>query len=101
MRLTIIRADGAVYKDSLPYTGLDLSNIPANVHALQWYETEGEIEFNGRPKPQNELISELPDWAITCVNKWDEAKIIENAEIARQQAQIANNQPRSSGTQTA
>jgi hypothetical protein len=101
MRLSIIRADNTVYKNSVSYSGLDLSSIPTNIHALQWYETEGEIEFNGIPKPQNEFISALPDWANTCVNKWNEAKIIEDAEIARQQAEIANNQPRTNGTQTA
>jgi hypothetical protein len=74
MKLTIIREDGAVYKDGYSYSGLDLSSVPANVHALQWYETEGEIEFIGRPKPQNEIITELPSWANACVVKWDEAK---------------------------
>jgi hypothetical protein len=94
MRLTIIRADGAVYKDSVSYAGLDLSAIPTNIHALQWYETEGEIEFINNPdrtKPQNELISELPAWATTAISKWDEAKAaydaaIEAARIAAEQA---------------
>ena len=94
MRLTIIRADGAVYKDGTSYSGLDLTAVPANVHALQWYETEGEVEFISNPdrtKPQNEIISELPSWANACVAKWDEAKAaelaaIEAARIAAEQA---------------
>jgi hypothetical protein len=96
MKLTIIREDGAVYKDGYSYSRLDLSSVPANVHALQWYETEGEIEFNGRPKPQNEIITELPSWANACVVKWDEAKA---AEDAAQQA--SPNQPQTTGTQPA
>ena len=81
MKLTIIREDGAVYKDNVSYSSLDLSSVPANVHALQWYETEGEIEFNGRPKLPNELITELPDWANACVNKWNEVKAAEEEKI--------------------
>ena len=79
MKLTIIRADGAVYKDGVSYSGLDLSAIPSNIHALQWYENEGEVEFNGIPKPQNEIISELPSWAITAMTKWDEAKVLQES----------------------
>jgi len=75
MRLTIIPIDKTVYVDGNSRF-LDLSScaIPENIHALQWYETEGEVEFNGRPKPQNELITELPAWANACVNKWNEIK---------------------------
>ena len=82
MKLTIIPSDGAVYKDGVSYSGLDLSVVPTNVHALQWYDSEGEVEFNGRPKPQNELITVLPDWANACLTKWDEAKAAEEAAIA-------------------
>jgi hypothetical protein len=87
MRLTIIPSDGAVYKDGYSFSGLDLSSVPANVHALQWYETEGEIEFSGKPKPQNETITELPSWANDCVVKWEKAKAAE--EAAKEQARIA------------
>lgn len=82
MNLTIIPIDGAVYKDGYSYSGLDLSAVPSNVHALQWYETEGEIEFIGRPKPQNEIITELPSWATEALNKWNEAKATEEAATA-------------------
>jgi hypothetical protein len=97
MKLSIIPSDGAVYKDGLCYANLDLSNIPDNIHALQWYETEGEIEFSGTPKPQNEIITELPSWVNACVAKWDEAKAAHKNAIA----QIAANQPQTTGTQAA
>jgi hypothetical protein len=81
MRLTIIPADKAVYKDGVMKAwaapALDLSGcgIPANCHALQWYDTYGEIEFNpvqpGYPQPPNEQITELPQWALNCVAVWD------------------------------
>jgi len=81
MRLTIIPSDNAVYKDGLMKAwttpALDLSGcgIPENVHALQWYDTVGEIEFVGEtpvsPKPPNQQINELPQWALNCVGAWD------------------------------
>ena len=84
MRLTIIPSDKKIGVDSVFFSGLDLSvcNIPANIHALQWYETEGEVEFTNnsdRTKPQNELISELPVWANACVTKWNEVKAAQEA----------------------
>lgn len=99
MKLTIIPVDGAVYKDGYSYNGLDLSAAPSNVHALQWKDTKGWIEFTDNDdgtKPQNEAITELPSWANACVIKWDEAKAAEEAAIA----QAAQNQPTTQGTQT-
>jgi hypothetical protein len=84
MKLTIVPSDKKIGIDNLFFSDLDLSScaIPTNIHALQWYETEGEIEFVDNPdrtKPQNELISELPVWANACVAKWDEAKAAQQA----------------------
>jgi hypothetical protein len=92
MRLTIIPIDKKVGVNNFYYGNLDLSScsIPANIHALQWYETEGEIEFVNnadRTKPQNELITQLPEWANACVDKWNEAKVAE--ETARALAEAA------------
>ena len=80
MRLTIIPSDGFVNVDGDPKSQpLDLSGcgIPTDVHALQWYETRGWIEFSDdddpfTPKPPNEDISELPQWANTCVQVWEQ-----------------------------
>jgi len=81
MRLTIIPSDNAVYKDGVMKAwtdpALDLSGCgtPANVHALQWYDSVGEIEFDGQtpgfPKPPNQQITQLPQWALNCVAVWD------------------------------
>jgi hypothetical protein len=84
MKLTIIPVDGSVYKDGYSYSDLDLSSAPSNVHALQWKETAGWIEFTDNDdgtKPQNQPITELPSWANTCVSKWDEAKAAEEAAV--------------------
>jgi hypothetical protein len=74
MKLSIIPVDGSVAIDNKIYNNLDLisCNIPEDVHALQWDEIAGWIEFNS-PLTQNETITTLPPWAFLCIDKWDEA----------------------------
>lgn len=104
MRLTIIPSDGKVNVDNEFFEFLDLSscNVPENIHALQWYESSGEIEFLNNPdrtKPLNEVITSLPDWANACVTVWSETKAANEAAALAKQA--AANQPQSSGVQSA
>lgn len=78
MRLTIIPVDGAVYVDNYSFSRLQLEEIPPNVHALQWVDTTGHIEFtDGTP---NEAIEVLPDWANRAVALWTETKAAGNTE---------------------
>jgi hypothetical protein len=82
MKITIIPSDGAVYKDNICYSDLGLSDVPSNVHALQFNNatSKGWIEFvdgDDGTKPQNEAITSLPTWATTAMTKWDEAKVAE------------------------
>ena len=74
MKLTLIPADGSVGENEKFYIGLDLSScvIPADVHALQWQDTAGWIEYNS-PLVENQPITELPAWANCCMTKWTEA----------------------------
>lgn len=74
MLLTIIPSDGAVYKNGVSFPDLQLTGVPADVHALQWHENSGWIEYN--TEAVNEPIAELPQWAIDAVAKWDEASLI-------------------------
>ena len=105
MKITIIRVDGAVYKDGVSYANLDLSAIPTSIHALQ-FNTEsnkGWVEYvmdDEGHTPQNMQITALPDWAVTACTKWDEAKAAEEAAILAL-AEAAANQPESNGTQPA
>lgn len=66
-RLTLIPSDGAVYFDDKVILGLDLSFIPNGVHALQWLNDAGWIEYID-PAIPNEPISVLPNWAIDAYN---------------------------------
>lgn len=78
MRLTIIPFDSFVAVDgdgSHKPLDLSLCGIPVDVHALQWFDTQGWIEFvDGEPftpKPPNQDITELPEWASNCVSVWE------------------------------
>ena len=71
MRLTIIPSDGAVYEDGLCYSDLTWEGTPADVHALQWLDVAGWIEYEG-PKV-NEDITVLPQWALNAMAAWDVA----------------------------
>ena len=100
MRLIIIPSDSFVAVDGdSTHRPLDLSacNIPQNIHALQWYETEGEIEFDDlidpfAPKPPNEIIESLPEWALACVGVWE--------AWTPPAPPTASDQPTTTGTQT-
>lgn len=77
MKLTIIPIDKAVYVNNESRLPLDLisCNIPVGVHALQWFETRGWIEFEDdgdpfTPKKPNENIDVLPEWANACYEVW-------------------------------
>ena len=59
MKITIIPIDKYIRIDdnSLSQVKEDMNWIPTNIHALQWYDTFGEIEYNdGTP---NEIIEDL------------------------------------------
>jgi hypothetical protein len=86
MKLTIIKNDGTVYKDSVSYADLSLPTIPSDIHALQWNDSVGHIEFVNNIKI-NEAITELPSWANDALIAWQTAYEAEQAEIARLQAE--------------
>ena len=78
MRVTVIPEDGFVSVDGEGYSGLDLSFIPQEVHALQWYTDEGEIEYQdarGRAT-HNEAITALSQFEYwgQCYAAWQAAK---------------------------
>ena len=68
MKLTIIPSDGAVYEDGLCYAPLTWDGTPSNVHALQWQDVKGWIEFNDGKS--NEDITVLPQWADNAMTAW-------------------------------
>lgn len=103
MKLTIIPDDGLVSVDgAIKAIPLDLSNcgIPEDVHALQWFNTKGWIEFDDpvdpfASKPLNEIIEVLPQWALNSVSIWEAW-----TPPIPVPATPASNQPTTTGTQT-
>lgn len=85
MRLTIIPSDNTVYIDGVGYSNIDLTWIPnidgKKVHAVQWVDDEGEIEFVG--PHQNLKIGEL-DIFEKSIDLWNEKKEEEDAFIKQQ-----------------
>ena len=78
MKLTIIPLDGAVYKNDISYLSLSWEGTPLNIHALQWKDSKGWIEFkDGLP---NEDIDSLPDWVFNAIAAWQQAYDEEHKE---------------------
>ena len=103
MRVTIIPVDGSVSIDGVGFGGLDLSFIDASVHAVQWYDTHGEIEVKdpvtGR-MVANEVITSI-DAFQPAIALWQAAKTAEELAAAAAAAEAAaNSQPSTTDSQT-
>jgi hypothetical protein len=89
MRVTIIPEDGFVSIDGYGFSNLNLSFIPQEVHALQWYHTDGEIEHqNDRGRATyNQPITSLDEFEYfdQCYQLWQQAKATEQAELEESQ----------------
>ena len=106
MRLTIIPVDKAAVNDGISYLDLDLSGagIPANVHALQWQDTSGIIEYSDLTQ---QTITVLPEWAERVLALWQAAddqarrpppeptteQLLEQTQALRQSAYSAEADP--------
>ena len=87
MKLTIIPIDKAVYKDGVCYSNLDWQETPANIHALQWKNESGWLEFNDQSP--NQIIDSLPVWANNALEAWNVANIpIPKLELTEEQLAI-------------
>ena len=75
MRVTIVRDDGVVLKDGRAIK-IDLSDFPANIHAIQWDGAAGHVEYNdGKPQAK---ITDLVSFQ-TWIDRWQVAADIEDA----------------------
>ena len=82
MRVSIIKDDGTVVKDGVAYTDLDLSALSSEFHALQWYDTKGDVESKDADgNPVNTAITDLSPYQW-CVDAWQAAYNAEQAAIA-------------------
>jgi len=53
---TVIKSDTTIYKDGQAIFGCDMSGLPEDFHALQWYGSDGHIEYSDVLKP-NLIVS--------------------------------------------
>lgn len=58
MRVTVIPADRWIRRDEASANIPDWPFDDATIHAIQWYDTEGEIEHRERP-PRNESFTDF------------------------------------------
>lgn len=73
MRLTIIPVDNMVYVDgrALP---IDCSAVQSNIHAIQWNQNSGWIEYiqpNDGSTLLNQTITELDQTMLSLVDAWE------------------------------
>jgi hypothetical protein len=85
MKLALIVDDRTVYKDKVSFMPVDLSAAPSNVHALQFdtATNTGHIELKDG---SNEVITSLPDWAVTASVNYDTAVAAYAADQAAKMA---------------
>lgn len=83
MRFTIIKADNKVYVSGEPLS-VDCSSLPDDLHALQWYDTWGEIEHIDPSTGHvisNERITDLAPYQV-YVDSWNTQKAVVDAAAA-------------------
>ena len=91
MRVTIIQEDGVVGVDGV-FRRVDLSDLDANIHAIQWDSEKGKghIEYDDSLEPRLEN-AELRDFApySVYVSRWEAAapRAPDPAVVATQQAE--------------
>jgi hypothetical protein len=76
MRITIIALDKWVSVDGEGYSGLDLSFLPQDIHAVQWYGIEGDVEYRDARGAivKNETIVDFSPFSF-AIEAWSAAKI--------------------------
>lgn len=81
MRVTVIPGDRWVRRDDEAANLTDWPFADASIHAIQWYGTEGEIEYVGNPKPPNESFTDASrlDAYLAALDEYLAAKAEEEA----------------------
>lgn len=96
-RITIVFENGLVINNTDICSGVDLSPAPSNLHALQWYDTKGELEFitdESGFKAPNEPITELPSWVDACIINMGIKQLADQKELEEKiKALAAANNP--------
>ena len=95
MRVTILPDDNIVSVDGEIYDNLDLSFLDSTIHAVQWYDTHGEIEHKDpitKRMTENEEITSFDEFQPAIV-AWQAKKDETAAAIAAAQNNLADDEP--------
>jgi hypothetical protein len=72
MRFTYVKDDKLVGIDG-DFLEIDNSNFDQEVHAIQWYDTYGEIEFTNYQERNNEIFEDI-SYIQPLIDLWTEKK---------------------------
>ena len=72
MRFTYVKDDKLVGIDG-DFLEIDNSNFDQEVHAIQWYDTYGEIEFTNRQERNNEIFEDI-SYIQSLIDLWNDEK---------------------------
>ncbi len=89
-RLTIIPDDFYCALDGIGYTGIDVTSLAAEIHALQWYGERGEEEIKDLSTGgivNNKEITSLNDYQAALDSYWS---IRHAAEALAAEQQLAD-----------
>ncbi len=74
LRATIIPSDKFCSVDGVSFIGVDMTNVAADVHAIQWFGTWGEQEISDRRIgriDRNEKIQNLDAYQSVLNSYWE------------------------------
>ena len=84
-RVTIIPVDGFCSVEGVGYTDIDMASVPADVHAIQWYGTHGEVEIKDPVTGKlvrNEFIADLSEYQSVLASYWATRTAAEESQAA-------------------
>ena len=84
-RVTIIPVDGFCSVEGNGYIGIDMVSVPADVHAIQWYGTHGEVEIKDPVTGKlvrNEFIADLSEYQSVLASYWATRTAAEESQVA-------------------
>jgi hypothetical protein len=86
MKITILNGDNSVGIDGEFFIGLDFSEVPDEINAIQWKDGSGVIEYLNSTGKLDEKITELPSFYAGLKDQWDAFKANKDKTEADHQA---------------
>jgi hypothetical protein len=96
MRVTIVLTDdSSVSVDGEGFGGLDLSFMDPAIHAIQWYDTRGVVEYKDLATGNIVTNQEITDFTPyqQAITVWQAEKERVAAEMAAARARVIGGQP--------